>query len=126
MFTLIKHSTIKCSSLAPNQCKAHGHDSYDYRVELKTNSKLDDFGFVIDHAIIHQSVLTVFTESMGSCEELAYRCAQAVNFVCYLHNVKPVSIEVTIKPTDGTAYVIYHANLTKIMTWNAIPRPSTI
>jgi hypothetical protein len=102
---LLKHSTVKTSASAYNQCKDVAHSAYDYEIEVTTGGQLDEDGFIIDHSVIHQIIVDVIQNKMGSCEQLCLRVEEDVLQKLQEHGCNVQRLVFMIKPVGSNAWV---------------------
>lgn len=100
---------------AYNQCKDVGHTRYGYDIRVTTGDKLDDDGFIINHADIHNAGQKLFTKGIASCELMCRDIALAVAKACRKHGCVVHKVYVKIKPegSDVMAYMETELNYTQ-------------
>lgn len=93
----------------PNQCKVEGHPAYNYslRMVFPKTTKLDEHGFIIDHAFIDNMIHKLKLE--GSCEEMHHVICGAVQRLFVGAGVELSGCRCSIIPDMhiGDAYMDY-------------------
>lgn len=95
---LNRRGVCKVKSSSKNQCKAVGHEFYEYSLKLTCLPKLDKDGFIIDHTTVHKAVECVFNKGATSCEQLIMAMADSVEQTCKNHKAKAVKVYIKLWP----------------------------
>lgn len=110
MYIMTKSGIITTNLTSDNQCKVSGCKEYGWTIILKTDTQLDDNGFVINHIVFDSVVKKVFLSRMDSCEIMAYDIHTRLSNLLIYHNIKRFKLSIKIHPIDAKAYIIYKKN----------------
>lgn len=107
-FTLNRTGTFRTKISVSNQCKAPGHKKYSYNIKAICGTRLDNDGFIIDHARVDQQV-QLAVKKINSCEKLCVNIAQRLRTLFKLHEADLHQIYVRVQPygKDIVAYMEY-------------------
>jgi hypothetical protein len=84
---------------AHNQCKDVGHTRYRYHVAVKCcETNLDKNDFIIDHALLHETVIKVFERHISSCEGLIVEIKDKILKLCKRHKLQVVDLYIKLQP----------------------------
>ena len=115
-FTLHRSGLLESKSLSTNQCRSVGHDRYWYEAEVHAGPRLDDDGFIVDHATVNEVAQTAFGKGMTSCEMIGERCARAIMEACESHGTEVSRVVFRIGPVvegDRVRKAFMEVTLTK-------------
>lgn len=88
ILTLNRTGIVRAYGSSHNQCKAEGHEYYEYQLKIECNSILDDNGFIIDHNEIQKQMEQFFFTYMDSCEQLVLDLTIVIHKLITTHNSK--------------------------------------
>jgi hypothetical protein len=90
---------VEANQLSFNQCKDVGHKEYDYQISICCpDTNVDSNEFIIDHAYIHQKVVSYFKTNMTSCEGICKDLAIHLKKTMAKHKVHMVDMYIKIMP----------------------------
>jgi hypothetical protein len=86
-----------------NQCAFTGHKNYQYKLSVKCRSKLDGYGFLIDHNRLDEAIKFIASrKSIGSCEQFGINIVNRLAKIMDEHGTDWVTIKLTVSPVvDG-------------------------
>ncbi len=96
-FTLNRMGTFSTKLTVSNQCKAPGHKKYNYTFRAVCGLRLDNDGFVIDHARVDQQI-QLATVRADSCERLCLLIADRLRNVFLFHGAELKEIYIKVSP----------------------------
>lgn len=93
---------VKMSRHTANQCKARGHEWYDYHICVSCpDGNLDKDGYVVDHHYIHNMVVELFKTTTGSCEQLANLLGRGIEDFLRVKGVHVTDLYVKLTPVTA-------------------------
>lgn len=112
--TLHRSGEFLILDTSTNQCRQQGHRTFKYKLKIKSNTILDERGFVIAHEDVDRAVMASVKDA-DSCEMLCIKIANTVCTMLIRQRVswRKITVEIHPQPT-GVAYMKYTMRAPKI------------
>lgn len=80
-----------------NKCKSKNHSTFNYELKIcfSNDVPLDEDGFIIDHNLMHDSIINV---NVRSCELLAQDIIDTMKKFCKKQELYPLAMKLSIFP----------------------------